>query len=302
MDRTTTGILMMVGFCVFAPIMDAMAKATPHEYPIAEILAARFSVQVVLLLPVAYFLAALTRPSLKEVGHHMLRGFLLLVATAFFFAAIRHMPIANAMAIFFVEPFILTVLGAFFLNETIGPRRVIACFVGFAGAMLVIKPSFSDLGVVALYPLGTAVSFALYMVLTRSMAQKLNPVTMQAYTAIAASCLLLPLLWWFDGTGVAAFDPVFPTGIAVWTLLAVGVLAGISHLMLSVALRLTPAGTIAPLQYLEIAGSVAVGYILFEDFPDALTWLGIAIVVSSGVYVFARERAPSITRRPAPPV
>ena len=195
MDRTTTGILMMVGFCVFAPIMDAMAKLTPHEYPIAEILAARFSVQVVLLLPVAYFMAALHIPSLRDVAHHLLRGFLLLVATAFFFAAIRHMPIANAMAIFFVEPFILTVLGAVFLKETIGPRRVAACFVGFIGAMLIIKPSFSGLGPVALYPLGTAMSFALYMVLTRSMAQKINPVTMQIYTAIAACALLLPLLW-----------------------------------------------------------------------------------------------------------
>ena len=301
MDRTTTGILMMVGFCVFAPIMDAMAKATPHEYPIAEILAARFSVQVVLLLPVAYFLNALLRPTLKEAAHHMLRGFLLLVATAFFFSAIRHMPIANAMAIFFVEPFILTALGAFFLNETIGPRRVVACVVGFGGALLVIKPSFSDLGLVALYPLGTALCFALYVVLTRSMAQKLNPVTMQAYTAIAASLLLLPLLWWFDGSGVAAFDPVYPTGIAVWTLLAVGILAGVSHLMLSVALKLTPAGTIAPLQYLEIAGSVAVGYFMFKDFPDTLTWIGISIVVASGVYVFARERMASITRQPAPP-
>ncbi len=301
MDRTTAGILLMVGFCVFAPIMDAMAKATPHEYPIAEILAARFTVQVVLLLPVAYFLAALSIPSLRDMGHHLLRGFLLLVATAFFFAAIRHMPIANAMAIFFVEPFILTFLGAFFLNEEIGPRRVIACIVGFIGALFVIKPSFSNLGIVALYPLGTAMSFAFYMVLTRSMAQKLNPVTMQAYTAIAACLILLPLLWWFDGTGVAAFDPVYPTGIAVRTLLAVGVLASISHLLLSFALKLTPAGTIAPLQYLEIAGSVAVGYVLFKDFPDAWTWLGISIVVGSGVYVFTRERAASITRRPPPP-
>jgi len=301
MDRTTTGILLMVGFCIFAPIMDAMAKATPHEYPITEILAARFTVQVVLLLPVAYFMAALAFPTLKEIGHHFLRGFLLLVATGLFFAAIRHMPIANAMAIFFVEPFILTFLGAFFLGEKIGPRRVVACVVGFIGALFVIKPSFSNLGLIALYPLGTALCFALYMVLTRSMAQKINPVAMQAYTAIAASMILLPLLWWFDGTGVAALDPVFPTGIAVWTLLAVGILAGISHLMLSFALRLTPAGTIAPLQYLEIAGSVAVGYIMFSDFPDALTWMGISIVVSSGVYVFARERAASITRRPAPP-
>ena len=301
MDRTTTGILMMVGFCIIAPIMDAFAKATPHEIPITEILTARFTIQIVLLLPFAYFLSALFKPTLMDIGQHLVRGLLLLVATGLFFSAIRHMPIANAMAIFFVEPFILTILGALFLSEKIGPRRIIACVVGFVGSLFVIKPSFADLGIVSLYPLGTALTFALYMILTRSMAQRQHPVTLQAYTAIAASAILVPILIWFDGTGVDAFDPVWPTGIAVWTLLGVGLVAGISHLLLSYALKLTPAGTIAPLQYLEIAGSVAVGYLAFNDFPDGWTWLGIVIVASSGLYVFTRERAASIARRPAPP-
>lgn len=301
MDRATQGIFLMVGFCILAPIMDALAKATPHEVPVAEILAARFGIQALLLVPIAFMIGKAHRISLKEAGFHLLRGGMLIIATFCFFSAIRFMPIANAMAIFFVEPFILTFLGAFFLGEAIGKRRVIACIVGFIGALFVIKPSFSTLGGVALYPLGTAFTFAIYMVMTRSMAQKQHPVALQAYTGTAASVILFPLLWIFDGSGNLLFDPVMPTGKAVWTLLGVGLIAGVSHLLLSTALRLTPAGTIAPLQYLEIAFSVAIGYIAFSDFPDGWTWLGIAIVVSSGIYVFARERAANISSQPAPP-
>lgn len=301
-DRPLLGILFMVGFCITAPVMDAMAKLTPHEVPVSQILAARFGVQVVALVPLALLLRVAHRPDLREWGGHLARGALLLLATFFFFSAIRHMPIANAMAIFFVEPFILTLLGGFFLGEDIGPRRIFACIIGFVGAMFVIQPSFADLGLVALFPLGTAVCFAGYMLLTRAMSANQHPITLQAYTAVAASVLVFPLLVVFDGTGNALFDPVWPSAFAWKTLLAVGVIASISHLLLSTALKLAPAATIAPLQYLEIAGSVTVGYLLFQDFPDRLTWLGIAIITGSGLYVFARERATSIKRPPAPPV
>lgn len=292
----------MVGFCVTAPVMDAMAKLTPHDIPVSEILAARFGVQVIALFPLALLLGVAHKPNFTEMAGHLLRGAMLLLATFFFFSAIRFMPIANAMAIFFVEPFILTLLGGFFLGEDIGPRRIIACVVGFIGALFVIQPSFDDLGLVALFPLGTAVTFAAYMVLTRSMSANQHPITLQAYTAIAASALIFPLIFAFEGSGVELLDPVWPSAFAWKTLLAVGVLASISHLMLSTALKLAPATTIAPLQYLEIAGSVTVGYLLFSDFPDSLTWLGIAIIVGSGLYVFARERINSIKRPLPPPV
>jgi drug/metabolite transporter (DMT)-like permease len=213
-----------------------------------------------------------------------------MAATGLFFAAVREMPLANAIAIFFVEPFILTLLGALFLGEAVGLRRIMACTVGFGGALLVIQPSFSELGFVALYPLGTALCFALYMVMTRSMAQRLSPITLQAYTAIAASAIILPLLFAFDGTGNTALDPAMPHGLAVYTLLGVGVVSTISHLFISLALKFAPAATIAPLQYLEIVAATSLGYFVFSDIPDALTFLGIAIIVSAGLYVFARER------------
>lgn len=300
-DRPVLGILFMVGFCVTAPVMDALAKLTPHDIPVAQILAARFGVQVLILMPVVAVIAGLHWPSMREVFGHVARGALLLLATYFFFTAIRYMPIANAMAIFFVEPFILTLLGGFFLGEAIGPRRIVACVIGFIGALFVIQPSFVGLGWIALFPLGTAVCFAGYMLLTRAMSAGQSAITLQAYTAMAASCLIFPLLWIFDGSGIAPLDAVWPSSFAWWCLLGVGVMATVSHLMLSVALKLAPAATIAPLQYLEIAGSVTVGYLFFADFPDRLTWLGIAIIVASGLYVFARERRSGVARRPPPP-
>jgi drug/metabolite transporter (DMT)-like permease len=301
-DKPVLGILFMIGFCITAPIMDGMAKLTPNEVPVLQIVAARFGVQVMILIPLAIMMGVAMRPTARDIAGHLMRGLMLLSATFCFFSAIRYMPIANAMAIFFVEPFILTLMGGLLLGEQVGPRRITACVIGFIGALFVIQPSFQELGFVALLPLGTAVTFAAYMILTRTMSDRQHPIALQAYTALGASLLILPLIIGFEGTNNPWLDPVWPSEFAMMALLAVGILATISHLLLSVALKLAPTATIAPLQYLEIAGSVAVGYILFQDFPDSLTWLGIAIIVGSGLYVFARERRADLQRRPTPPV
>lgn len=290
-DRTLLGILCMVGFAVIAPVMDAFAKATPGYIPVVQILAFRFGIQFILLVPLAVFLQQASLPSKKECGLHFLRASLIVCATGLFFAAVRQMPIANALSIFFVAPFIITVLGGVLLGEDVGPRRLIACAVGFLGALLVIQPSFADLGAVAVFPLGTALCFALYMIMTRKMAKAISPIALQGYTAGAASLFILPLLFAFDGSGSSLLDPAMPYGIAIWTLLGVGVISTISHLLISFALRLAPAATIAPLQYLEIVAATVIGYWFFGDFPNSLTWVGIFIIVGSGLYVFMREQA-----------
>ncbi len=289
-DRTTLGILFMIGFALVAPVMDAFAKATPAYIPVMEILGFRFGIQFLLLIPLALALRQAHRPTLSEGVLHLVRGFLIMAATGLFFSAVRVMPLADAIAIFFVEPFILTLLGGLFLGEAVGARRLIACAVGFGGALLVIQPSFAALGPIALFPLGTALCFALYMVMTRSMARRIPPITLQSYTALGASAVILPLLWMFDGTGHAALDPAMPQGFAILTLLGVGLVSTISHLFISLALKFAPAATIAPLQYLEIVAATALGYAFFSDIPDALTFLGIGIITGSGLYVFMRER------------
>ena len=281
----------MIAFSVIAPVMDAFAKATPEYSPVMQILAFRFGIQLLALMPLALVLRMMYRPSLRECGLHLIRAALIVCATGLFFTAVRVMPIANAIAIFFVEPFILTLLGGLILREEVGPRRIIACIVGFAGAILVIRPSFNELGLIALFPLGTALCFAFYMIMTRQMARRIHPIALQSYTALAACFIIMPMLAMFEGTGNALLDPAMPHGLAIWTLVGVGVISTISHLFISFALRMAPAATIAPLQYLEIVAATVLGYYVFNDFPDALTWVGIAIIVASGLYVFMRERA-----------
>ncbi len=296
-DRPLLGVLLMIGFTVVAPGMDALAKLSSETIPVGQILAFRFGVQSLLLLPLAALMGRIVWPGAPDLSLHFARAALILIATGAFFAAISVMPIADAIAIFFVEPFILTLFGAVFLGEAIGWRRILACAIGFAGALLVIRPSFAEFGAVAMLPLVTAVAVALYIILTRRMAQSLHPVALQAWTALAASALILPLLFFFSGSGVAPLDPVLPSGI-YWVYLAgVGVTASISHLMISAALRFAPAASIAPLQYLEIVAATALGYLIFRDLPDGQTFAGIALIMLSGLFVILRERRPE---RPAP--
>jgi len=290
-DRTLLGILCMIGFALIAPGMDAFAKATPDYIPVMQILAFRFGIQLLLLLPLVLSMGLFYRPDVRESALHLMRALMIVAATGLFFTALRYMPIANAIAIFFVEPFILTLLGGLILREEVGPRRIIACICGFAGAVLVIRPSFQELGVVALFPLGTALCFAIYMIMTRQMAKRLHPFVLQSHTALAACVIILPLLVAFEGSGSELLDPAMPYGLAIWTLLGVGVISTISHLFISFALRFAPAATVAPLQYLEIVSATALGFWVFGDFPDGLTWIGVAIIVASGLYVFMRERA-----------
>ncbi|MBK5933876.1 threonine/homoserine efflux transporter RhtA [Rhodovulum imhoffii] len=298
-DRILLGVALMLGFAVTAPIMDSFAKLASDTIPVGQIVAARFVLQVVVLLPLAWAAGELFRPGLRDTGLHLLRALALLVATTAFFAALKTLPLAEAIAIFFVEPFILTLLSAVLLGETVGWRRVLACMAGFSGALLVIRPSFAAFGTAALLPLCTAFCFACYMVLTRRIARRVPPVALQGWTALAACMLVLPLLVLFQGSGVAGLDPVTPAGRDWGLLLGVGVAATVSHLFLSAALRFAPASTIAPLQYMEIVTATILGYVLFGDLFDAQALLGVAIITGSGLYVFLRER--KLSRAPVPP-
>ena len=292
-NATLTGILLMASGAMIAPGIDVFAKLVPHEIPVAQVTAARFIMQSSILLPIAAFMAVLHLPNRQEVVLHLLRATLIMVATGLFFTALRSMPIADAIAVFFVEPFILTLLGAVILKETVGPRRIIACLIGFVGALFVIRPSFANTGAVALLPLGTAACFAVYMILTRQMAQKMHPLAMQSYTAIAAVVLSVPVLCFADGSNIAGLDPAWPSAFAVQMMIGVGIMATLAHLLIGFAMAKAPASTLAPLQYLEIVTATIFGIALFSDVPTPTTLLGVAIIISSGLYILARERQSS---------
>jgi len=287
------GILLMIAFALLAPGTDVFAKLASQTVPPGEITFGRFALQAAILLPLAIWRGHLLTLSVRMVGLHMLRGATVAIAIVCFIAAIRLMPIADAIAIFFVEPLILTLLSAWVLGETVGWRRYAACTAGFVGALIVVQPSFEDFGWVAALPLATALSFSVYLLLTRTLSQRQDPYAMQAYAGFFAAIFVAIALWLGNGSGSPVFDPVWPDGRGLLLIICTGLLATFSHLLVVFAFRKAPASTLAPLQYMEIVTATIFGYLFFGDFPDALKWFGITIIVASGLFVFWRERSRS---------
>lgn len=298
-DRILPGVALMLAFCVLAPLLDVASKLAAETVPVGQITAARMVVQGVIMLPVVLLMRLPWHLSPMGLLLITLRAVFLILSTYSFVYAVSVMPIADALAIAFVEPFILLILGKLLFGDEVGPRRIAASVVGFGGALLVIQPSLAAFGTVALFPLGTAFFFAFYMLVTRQIATWLHPVTMQLHTSIAGTVICLPILWAFNGTGIASMDSIWPQGLAWLWLAGVGFWAAVSHICMTYALKFAPPSTLAPLHYLEIVAAVTLGYLVFGDFPNELTWAGIAVIVSSGLYIIHRERAVARSKRTA---
>lgn len=289
-DRPLLGAALMIAFCILAPLLDVSSKLATATIPVGQVTLARFVVQGALMLPIALALGAGWAMSPRVLGLLLLRALFLVLSTYCFIAAIAVMPIADALAIVFVEPFILLFLGRFLFGDEVGPRRIAASAVGFVGALLVIQPAFAHFGLVVLYPLGTAFLFAFYMLVTRAMSAHMQPVAMQLHTSLAGVAICLPVILWADGSGLADLDPVWPQGLAWAWLFGVGFWAGISHMCMTYALRYAPSATLAPLHYTELIVAVILGYLVFGDFPNLMTWTGAAIITGSGLYIIWREQ------------
>ncbi|MEM8978114.1 MAG: DMT family transporter [Pseudomonadota bacterium] len=289
-DRVLLGVALMLGFCLTAPLLDVAAKLAASSLPIGQITTARFVLQCILMAPVIWAMGLSLRIPQGQLMALIARAMLLLFATFCFIAAIRVMPLADALAIVFVAPFIVLLVGKFYFCEDVGIRRVSAALVGFVGVLFVIQPSFAAFGLVAIIPLGTAVAFAFYILVTRRLSQHMHPVTLQFHTGLIASLVCLPVLVLAQGTGSDLFDPRWPSDIAWLWLFGVGFFATISHMMMTYALSLAPSATLAPLQYFELPVATVFGFLVFNDFPNTLSLIGIGIIIAAGLYMIHRER------------
>jgi drug/metabolite transporter (DMT)-like permease len=290
-NKTVQGLLLMSLAMLVAPAMDAIAKYISGTIPAVEIGAARFFFQFIYVAP---FILILRGGSVRFWPRLLLlntiRALLIMATTVFFFTAVKWMPIADAISIFFVEPLILTVISAVFLHEHIGWQRLGAICVGFFGALLIIQPSYSIFGLISLLPLAAAVFFACYLALTKIISRTEDPLTMQAFTGFVGFITLGLVMVSGATMEIELLMPVWP-GRFEWLLLAsIGLIATLTHLMITHAFKRAPASTLAPFQYLEIVGATVLGYLIFGDFPDSLKWLGTFIIVASGLFVLWRER------------
>ncbi len=282
------GMALMIVAMLIVPGIDAIAKYLSATVSAGEVTWSRFLFQVLFLAPIAFFGARPMLPS--DLALHALRGALIAATTLLFFVALKDMPIADAISIFFVAPLILTLLSAVFLGERVGWRRLAAIGAGFVGALIVIQPSFEAVGWTAALPLLAALMAAIYLVLTRRLAPRGDPVAMQLAVGIFGCLVMSAAL----GVGTLAhlevLTPLWPSAWE-WLLMAgLGAIATAAHVLIVHAFKRAPAGALAPFQYLEIFGATVLGLIVFGDFPRPATWAGIAIIVGSGLYVFARER------------
>ncbi|MEM8625958.1 MAG: DMT family transporter [Pseudomonadota bacterium] len=285
-DTPAAGVALMTVSMLIAPGMDVLAKLLTETISPGQTAIGRFFATSILLAPLITLTGGWGRPT----GLHALGGLLLGAALFCITAAVAVMPVANAIAIFFVEPLILTLLSAALLGERLGWRRLLAVAIGLFGAVVVLRPNVAEYGTSALLPLGAAVTFAGYLIVIRVMSQRGQRLALQFWSSVfafvalvIAAAIAAPLAW----------APMALGGVGLremGLMLAMGLISCVTHQLLSHAFARAEAGALAPLQYLEIISAVALGWLVFGDFPDALTWTGTAIIIASGIYVFHRER------------
>lgn len=275
------GILLMLSAGALFVCLDAVGKYLTADYPVIEVTWARFFFHM-LLFPLLLG-AGRWRLVLRtnRLGLHIVRSLLLVGANFLFFLAVKYIPLANANALGFVSPLFLVAFSVLLLGEKVGPRRWVAVAIGFFAVFLIIPLDSAKLLWAMFLPLGVALCFSLYQIATRILGATDHWVTILFFTAtggLAVTSAALPFVW------------VAPD-LKGWALMAtMGVFGGLSHLVLIRAFTIAPASMLAPFAYMQLVWSTAVGYVVFGDFPDALTLVGAAIIAASGIYVIQRER------------
>ena len=277
-SQTTKGMVLMVFAMLTLPVMDIMAKSLTIHFDVSagQTTFSRFFIQVVLMGSFIIFVHGSRKLLPSQLGLNLLRGAIMSMAVMVFYITLKYMPVTDALAIFFLEPFILTVMSVIFLNESVGWRRGAAVFLGFVGAMFIIQPSYQVFGLISLLPVCTAFLFATYLILTRQMASKDNAFTMQFASGIGGVVTLgivVSIATWVGFEDIAA--PGIPKfGISWLLLFCIGALATVGHVVIVMAFRMASASILAPLQYLEIVTGTILGYWIFGLFPRCLQMAG----------------------------
>lgn len=260
--------------------LDATAKYLSQDYPVPQVLWARFAFHLVF---VAVFLGVRLSVTLRSqrMGLQLTRSLLMLITTGMFFFAMSELPLADVIAIMFVGPLFVTALSVPLLRDYVGPRRWTAVGIGFLGALVIVRPGSGIMQGLAILPVLAAFSHALYTITTRQLANHDLPMTTLFYTAAlgaVATSTLVPFFW------------VTPD-VSGWLLMAlVGFFGAAGHLTLIKALGYASPVVVAPLSYVSLIWSIGFGFALFGDLPDTTTLLGAALIAASGMYVFHRER------------
>ncbi len=275
------GILLMLATGLLFSVMDTLSKEMTRHYPVLQVIWARYFFHMLIMLAAL----APTRPwrtllGSRRPGLQLGRSLAVVLSSALFVAAIKFIPLADATAVNFVAPLLVTALSVPLLGEKVGVRRWTAVAVGFLSVLVVIRPGPGMAHWAVLLPLAGAVCYALYQITTRMLAGIDAWPTTALYSGVVGvigTSLLVPFAWrppeW---TGWLAF-------------IGLGVLGSASHLLLIRAFALAPASTLSPFGYVQLVWAIVAGIVVFGDVPDAWTLVGAALIAGSGLYVLLRE-------------
>ena len=297
-NRTLFGIGFMLLFCTLAPLGDALAKILGQTVALGPLIFIRFAIQVIILAPMALAIGGSWHFSGKFLTLSAIRTVLQITGIAIMVVALQYLPLADAVAIVFILPLLVILLGWAVLKEDVSKERLLACVVGFIGTLMVIQPSFQEVGFYALLPLLVAFIFAIFMLITRFITQENDVIKVQTVNGVMAVFLIAPALLIFKDGSVPLFDFSTISSDKIFLLISFGSVGTFALLSMTWSLSYLPSATTAPLQYLEIPIVTLFGWLLFSELPNPLASAGIVITMASGLYVMFQEQAKT-AQRPA---
>jgi drug/metabolite transporter (DMT)-like permease len=279
-----TGIgLISLTYVLFA-LLDGSAKWLVQSVPVLVVVWLRFLTHTLIASALLFPMRGLALVRTQHLRWHLVRGLMFVAMTGINFWALQYLQLTVTASIFFMVPILVALLSAPLLGEKLDARRWAAIIAGFVGVLVVVRPGSEAFHPAMLLSLVNAVLYAFFNMMTRKLAAYDPPETIQFLPAVVATLVLAPF-------ALAAWES--PAGWFEWFVLCMlGIFGGSGHYLLAMAHRYAPASTLAPFLYQQILYMALFGYLVFGNLPDNETWIGAAIVVASGLYLFARERRP----------
>ena len=300
LSPTTLGAICASIAVVFFSINDTAIKFLSDGYALHQVILIRSSIGLLVILTI---IAPATKTKniwrTKRLKMHLLRGLCIVVANMTFFLGLAAMPLADAVAIFFVSPLVITVFSVVFLGEKVGPRRWGAILIGLLGVIVMMRPGTAAFQYASLLPFIAAICYAAVHVLSRKIGGTETAVTMAVYIQITfISVSLLFGLLVGDGKFAAQDDPSLafllrpwgwpdPADLPVFLIIGVGI--GFGGFLISQAYRVAEASFVAPFEYLALPMSVLFGIVIFGEFPQLLDFVGMALILGAGLFTVWRD-------------
>ena len=265
---------------MIVPVMDAFAKHLSSSMDVLQITWGRYFFTLIFTLSLMLIFYRKSLVWTKKPFLQLIRGLIFVFSTYLFFYAISEISLPKALTLAFVAPICVTALSPFFLKEQVGIKRWLAVFLGFFGTLVVIRPGLIEFNLATFAALGCGICYGFYLIITKKLSSSDNPLLTLLLSGIVGTIIISPFLSsiWIN-----------PTSNQWILLVLIGLIASVAHLLLILSLKYADASKLAPLGYSEIITNIIISYYFFNELPDNWTYLGLFIIVISGLYVSKKE-------------